>query len=135
MKKLAEWIQLIVVVAAVAGGTFWLYVMQAEASDTKKTVDNNSATLKQVTKIAEALRDPNRWLRDYLNNHDVDSAQARQWSVMPKGPVRGSKKKQLAGIPYLQKHGLPEVGIMLIWTGDSTKVLDTLWTFPKTKKK
>lgn len=135
MKKLNDWWLVLGIAVVVAGSTFWLYTLDATASDNKVKVEKHDAILEQVVLVAESLRDPNRWLRDYLQNHDVDTSQARRWSVMPKGAVLDSKNKQLANIPYLEKHGLPEIGVMLMFTGDSTKTLDTLWTFPKPKKK
>jgi len=104
------------------------------ANDTQKKVKSFEQTFERISQIAEDLSDPNTWLRQYLLNHNIDSATAKIWSVMPKGEII-VKNDTLTNIPYLNPQALPDVGIQLIRKPDgTTKMQDTLWNFTKMAK-
>lgn len=124
IQKLQEyWKEIFFIVAVVA------VVNKAMAIDEK--VKEHDSTFKEIAQISKSLKDPNKWMLDYLLNHSIDTAQARNWAYMPRGPLLDSTGKHINNIPFLNKEKLPEIGVMQMYTSDSLISLSTLWNFIK----
>jgi len=125
-KAMDKWKE-IVFIFMVAGLAFNFYAWQTEAAETAKKVKQFEETFDRIASIAEDLKDPNRWLRDYLINHGIDSATAKTWSLYSKEPVNNSGIE--LSIPFLNAKELPEMGVFMLPSDSGYKVLDTLWDF------
>jgi len=125
----AKWDNLLLI-AAIVGAVMAFFQMRAEAENAQKEMKQTRQHVEQLAQIASDLKDPTIWLRQWLVLHNVDTTQARIWSQMQKGPVPDSAGKPLPNIPFLQWPGMPELGVLVMYSGESLKVLDTLWKFP-----
>jgi len=126
MEKWKEAVFIFMIVALALNFYSW----QAEAQEQKTQNQEFKETFKEIKNIAEALKNPNTWLKQYLINHGIDTSVAKQWSSFQRGPMVNDSGRIL-NAPYLEKNRLPEIGIYKMPQNGSTIVLDTLWDFNK----
>lgn len=126
-----QWGYLLMLVAVVTAITVFIDMRETDAAVEKK-MEKHDETFEQVKQIAEDLQDPSVQLRIWLVNQGIDTAQARIWSQMQKGPIPDSLGNPLPNIPFLKKKRLMDVGILQMYdTEGHLKTLDTLWNFLK----
>jgi len=128
-----RWKEIIFIFSVVAiAFTFNGYRIEAEETATK--VKKFEETFDKIAQIADDLKNPNIWLRNYLVNHGVDSVVAKSWSNIPRGPVM-TKSDTTVNIPYLEADVLPDIGVQKVRKSNgATKIMDTLWNFSKKAK-
>lgn len=114
---------------AICGAIVWAINFTQSYAGTVKKVQEHDTTLDRVTDILEKLQDPNVWLQNWLVNHGIDTVKAEIWSKYSRGPVTGRDGYPLKGVPFLNDSLAPEMGVLVILTDSSYKILDTLWDF------
>lgn len=119
------------VIGAFAAVCFTFYGIQADASDAKEKVDKFEETFENIAQIADDLQDPSMWMRNYLINHNIDTAIAKQWSRYTRDPLLDSLGQPMPGLYFLNRKLLPELGVLMVVRDSEFKVLDTLWDFSK----
>ncbi len=99
----------------------------------KAKVDSHDLKLDKLTQIAEGLQDPNKWMLDFLINHNIDSTTAKEWAYSKKGPFLDSNGKPKNNLPFIskEKYLLPDIGLLMMYRNDSLTLLDTLCNFKK----
>lgn len=130
MKYLFEKWKEVIFIAAVVAAALQFYGLKVVAEDAQKKVGQFEQAFQKISQIAESLSDKNTWLRQYLENHGIDSAKAKQWSQYPKGVIKDSAGNPIPSVPYLDAKDLPEIGIYQFVKSDGKiVVIDTLWNF------
>jgi len=140
METLKKYWFLIGVCVAILTFGAWLLTIQANASDAKRKAEKFEKTFENIEKIAQRITSPEYELASYLILHNVDTATAYLWSEYPRDPVRVQrldstgqiKTMYFTKMPFLSKPALPEVGVLMMLTGDDSLkliIIDTLWNF------
>ena len=149
MKAIIEKWKEILFITAIVAAAWNFYGLKTSAQEASQKVIQFEQTFQKIAEIAEDLKDPSSWLRNYLINHGIDSLKAKAWSQFPQGTVLDSLNNPVLNIPFLSKPFLPDLGIFMyienkgemiedsiqgifrIHLNRDTLILDTLWDFRK----
>lgn len=138
METLKKYWWVITVSVAVAGFAFWLYTIEAKASNAEQKADKlevvaeeTKELAKQTTALLTQMTKPDYALRNHLILYGIDSAQAANWTKMSIGVPLDSGGAPLHYVPYLDFNALPDVGIMKMWSDTGPTFMKELWNFNK----
>ena len=108
--------------------TWWLFSIDATASEALKIAEQNSNIQKQLSAIV--IENDTR-LKMFLEFSGFDKDLAKEWSDIPRRMSVDTAGNPLLGTPWLRVSQNLEVGVLYVVDKDSVVKLDTLWDIEK----
>jgi len=108
--------------------TWWLFTIDATASEALKIAEQNSNISKQLSAI---VVENDTKLSMFLEFSGFDKECADKWAAIPRRLPVDSVGNPLLGVSWLRVSEDLKVGILYIISKDSVTKLDTLWNIQK----